>query len=302
MKSPVTNRAASVRERLYRQARSSRSDFQLLLVRYANERLLYRLAQSAHASSFALKGATLFTLWAGTPHRATRDLDLLGFGDDGVETLRAVFSDVLAIEVHDGVLFDLASLRASPIREDQQYGGVRLEVNASIATARIRVQIDVGFGDAVTPHVVEVDFPQLLEKQPFRLRAYPRETVVAEKVEAMVQLGLANTRMKDFYDVAVLAAQYSFDGALLSQAMRATFERRRTPLPLQRPTALMTDFADDRAKVVQWSGFTRKAGIQAPPTLGATIETVRAFAEPPLLAAAEGRAFSETWPAGGPWN
>lgn len=289
--------------RLLRLARAQGDDFQLLLTRYANERLLFRLASSPHAERFVLKGAALFTLWTGKPHRATRDLDLLGFGDPGVTHVREVFSEVIALGVpDDGVRFDLGSLAAGLIREEQRYGGVRIELVARVANARVRLQVDIGFGDAITPEPSIVEFPPLLDFPAPRLRAYPRETVVAEKIEAMVQLGLANSRMKDFYDVAVLARDFDFDGALLTRAIRATFERRKTPLPTMTPVALTEAFAEDPAKKTQWSGFVRKAGVRDAGNLAETIAAVRAFVEAPLAAAANGTPAPGTWRAGVAWG
>ncbi len=303
-KSPPTNIGASVRARLLRLARERGEDFQLLLLRYANERLLFRLASSGHAQQFVLKGAALFTLWTGKPHRATRDLDLLGFGDPGEARVRDVFAEVLALGVpDDGVRFDMESLLVGPIREDQVYGGVRVEVLARVTTAQVRLQVDVGFGDAITPDAQTVEFPALLDFPAPRLRAYPRETVVAEKLDAMVQLGMANSRMKDFYDVALLAKQFDFDGATLVRAIRATFERRTTPLPAEVPVALTPTFADDPTKKTQWSGFVRKAGARDAGTLGQTVADVRAFVEKPLASAlASEPAPAARWPAGGPWE
>jgi predicted nucleotidyltransferase component of viral defense system len=204
---------ASVRARLLGLARERKEDFQLVLTRYANERLLFRLAQSPHASRFVLKGAALFTVWTGEPHRATRDIDLLGFGDPSEEALRSLFAEVLALEVaEDGVQFDLGSMTVGPIREDQEYGGVRIVLGAQLTSAKVRLQIDVGFGDAITPDAVVVSLPALLDFPAPRLRAYPRETVVAEKTEAMVKLGLANSRMKDFYDLVILSRMFEFLG------------------------------------------------------------------------------------------
>jgi predicted nucleotidyltransferase component of viral defense system len=180
-----------VRARLQRLARARREDFQLILTRYANERLLFRLSASPHADRFVLKGATLFTLWTGVAHRTTRDVDLLGFGDPDEAQMRQVLADVLSLDVpDDGVCFDVDSLLVRLIREERQYGGIRAEFIARIATARVRLQVDVGFGDAITPEPSIVDFPALLDFPAPRLRAYPRETVVAEKLEAMVQLGM----------------------------------------------------------------------------------------------------------------
>jgi predicted nucleotidyltransferase component of viral defense system len=303
MKKPPADVGASVRARLLALAREQGDDFQVLLTRYANERLLFRLSASGHAQQFVLKGAALFALWTGKPHRATRDLDLLGFGDPGVAHVREVFSKVLAHNVvDDGVQFDLATLAVDLIREDQEYGGVRVEVVARVTNARVRLQVDVGFGDAVTPEALVVEIPPLLDFPAPRLRAYPRETVVAEKLEAMVKLGMANSRMKDFYDIAVLARRFSFDGELLTRAIRATFERRKTPLPTTTPVALTATFAEDSMKRTQWSGFVRKVGISGGESLADTIAVVRAFAEAPLLAAAGAGPVPRSWRASKAWG
>jgi predicted nucleotidyltransferase component of viral defense system len=295
--------AASVRARLFTLARERGEDFQLLLTRYANERFLTRLARSSHAEKFILKGAALFTLWSGKPHRATRDLDFLSFGDSSAERLRAVFTEILSSEApDDGVRFDLESLEASPIREQQEYGGVRVELVGVIANARVRLQIDVGFGDAITPSAEVVEYPPLLDLPGPRLRAYPRETVVAETLEAMVQLGMANSRMKDVYDLAVLARSFDFDGTLLTKAIRATFNRRETPIPSTIPVALTATFAEDAAKKTQWSGFVRKAGVREAGSLADVIGQVRAFAERPLASAAGGIQPVGAWRAGGGWG
>lgn len=204
-----------------------------MLTRYANERLLYRLAQSSHAKSFVLKGAALFMLWTDKPHRATRDVDLLGFGDPSSDRIRAVMTDLISLEVDDddGLTFDKSTLEVEPIREDQGYGGIRAVLIAVLAGARARLQVDVGFGDVVTPGVLEVVFPTLLDLPAPRLRAYTRETVVAEKLEAIVQLGLANSRMKDFYDLIILSRMFEFQGPTLARAILATFSRRKTSVP-----------------------------------------------------------------------
>ena len=303
MKKPPTDVGASVRARLLALAREQGEDFQSLLTRYANERLLFRLSASGHAQQFVLKGAALFTLWTGKPHRATRDLDLLGFGAPGVAHVREVFSKVLAHDVvDDGVQFDLATLAVDLIRDDQEYGGVRVEVVARVTNARVRIQVDVGFGDAVTPEALVVEIPPLLDFPAPRLRVYPRETVVAEKLEAMVKLGMANSRMKDFYDIAVLARSFAFDGELLTHAIRATFERRKTPLPTTTPVALTATFAEDSMKRTQWSGFVRRVGISGGETLAETIATVRAFVEAPLLAAAGAGPVPKSWQVGKGWG
>lgn len=304
MKKPLKDVGASVRARLLRLATERGEDFQLLLTRHANERLLFRLAASPHASKFVLKGAALFTLWTGRPHRATRDLDLLGVGESTAEHVHRVLAEVLATDVgDDGVLYDAASLAVGPIREDQKYGGVRATMVARVTSAQVRLQVDVGFGDAITPAAEVVAFPTLLDFEAPRLRAYPRETVVAEKLDAMLQLDMANSRMKDFYDVALLARMFDFDGELLVRAIRATFERRRTRLPSGLPVALTSAFATDPTKVTQWRAFARKAGAAGDMgDLPTTIAEVAAFAGGPLEAAAGGAGWPRRWPTGGPWS
>lgn len=293
---------ASVRARLLRLARERGEDFQLVLTRYANERLLYRLASSKHESRFVLKGAVLFTLWTGEPHRATRDVDLLGFGEPSEDHIRSVFADVLAVEVEDdGVRFDASTLDVGPIREEQEYGGVRVVMVAQVTSAQVRLQIDVGFGDAITPEAVTAGFPALLEFPAPKLRAYPQETVVAEKLEAMVKLGQANSRMKDFYDLVVLARSFAFEGELLVRAITATFARRGTPLPSGLPVALTSEFTDDRMKNTQWSAFLRKSAAPSPGDLREFAATIARFVEEPLAAAAADEPFAKYWPSGGPW-
>lgn len=219
-------------------ARERGQVFDLLLTRYALERLLYRLSISNHRNRFALKGAMLVTTWFEDPHRPTRDLDLLGFGESSSDAMLAVWKEVCAIESEDGVTFDGEGLRARPIREELEYGGVRLQTTATLARAKIYVTVDVGFGDAIEPGLEEIDFPVLLEHPVPRLRAYARETVIAEKFQAMVALGRANSRMKDFYDVWVLSKTHQFDKARLAQAIAATFKRRATEIPRTLPDDL----------------------------------------------------------------
>jgi predicted nucleotidyltransferase component of viral defense system len=302
VKKPPRDVGAAVRARLLRLAKERGDDFQLLLTRYANERLLYRIANSPYGQRFVLKGAALFTLWTGKPHRATRDVDLLGFGDPSEAYVRKVFQEVLAVDVgDDGVTFEPESLQVGRIREEQEYGGVRVALVARVTSARVRLQIDVGFGDAITPAAVAVDFPALLDFPAPQLRAYPRETVVAEKLEAMVQLGLANSRMKDFYDVVILSRMFAFKGEVLVKAIRATFERRRTPLPEGLPVALTPEFATDATKKTQWTAFARKSGAGDVDSLPTTVATLAAFAGEPLSAAARAERFTARWRPGGPW-
>lgn len=303
MTKPLKKVGTSVRTKLLQLAKERGDDFQLVLLRYANERLLYRLATSTHASRFVLKGAALFTVWTGKPHRATRDLDLLGFGDSSEDNLRDVFNDVATMKTDgDGVVFDASSLEVGLIRESQEYGGVRVTLDAHIAEAKVRIQIDVGFGDAITPEAIEIDFPALLSFPAPRLRAYPKETVIAEKLDAMVQLGQANSRMKDFYDIKVLSECFDFDGVLLVKAIQATFNRRGTPIPAELPVTLSPQFVHDSGKAKQWSAFASKSCAVNVGDFATVMEHVARFVTEPLKQARSSAPWKATWPKGGPWS
>ena len=229
-----------------------------------------------------LKGATLFELWHEAVHRATRDVDLLGFGEPTVERMQAVFRELCAVDVEpDGLRFLERSVRAEPIRDGQAYGGLRVRLGADLDGARIALQVDIGFGDVVTPGVVEAEFPTLLDFPAPRLRTYPRETVVAEKFEAVVRLGIANTRMKDFYDLWAMATTFAFDGESLAAALVATFDNRGTALPIEPPLALRSEFTADTEKQAQWSAFSRRVDLSPAVSLNAVTEVLRRFLLPP---------------------
>lgn len=283
MREPVRNMAASVRARLLNLSRQRNQPFELLLIRYALERLLYRLSMTEYRKRFVLKGAMLMATWFDAPFRPTRDLDLLGFGDDDPEGMLAAFREICAVEVNDGLLFDIAALEIDSIRDEAEYGGLRLKTYATIAEARIRVTIDIGFGDAVEPEIAELELPVLLDLPPPRIRAYPREAVIAEKFQAMVMLGRANSRMKDFYDVWLLAYTHEFDEGL-PRAIAATFDRRKTPIPNELPDALTPAFANDPAKQQQWASFIEAIDAE-PVTLAQIIDELAAFLMPNAEAA-----------------
>ena len=257
------NIAASVHQRLYNHAKNSGEDFNLLLTRFANERFLYRLSVSDYTDRFLLKGASLFTLWFEHPHRPTRDVDLLGFGSSEIADVERVFRTICAVEAEDGLRFDAGNVKGSEIKEGQEYRGVRITLTAFLGKARINLQIDVGFGDAVTPPAETVSFPTVLDFPAPRLLAYPKETVVAEKFEAMVKLGMLNSRMKDFWDLQILTGEFDFEGATLQKAIRATFERRQTKFPEGIPLALTEEFSGDKGKQIQWNAFLRKNKLLA---------------------------------------
>ena len=299
------NPAASARVRLLDLARARGEDFQLVLTRYGLERLMYRLSQSAHAERFVLKGAMLFLLWSDEPHRPTRDVDFLGRGDMSDDALRQIFRDVCTIAVDgDGVTFDPQSVQVEPIRDATEYGGMRVTLAGELSGARIPLQADIGVGDAVTPGPVTADYPVLLDGPAPALATYPRESVVAEKYQAMVEFGIANSRMKDYYDLWVLAGEYAFDSATLEEAIRNTFERRRTVIPEGTPTGLRAEFFGDRHKLAQWRAFLsrmRPAPPDAVPELEAVCEVLDAFLAVPTRAA-RGDDLRSHWPPGGPWT
>ncbi|MBA3931054.1 MAG: hypothetical protein C0521_15855, partial [Xanthomonas sp.] len=250
------NLAASVRARLLNVAKAQASDFNQVLVRFALERILYRLTQSPHADRFLLKGALLFTLWYDMPHRATRDADLLGFGASDLESVAQVFREIAAVAVDDGIVFDPASVTVEEIRKEAGYGGVRVVIAGELAKARCKTQIDVGFGDAVTPGPVDSVYPVLLDDLPApRLRAYPTYTVIAEKLHAIALLGMTNSRVKDYFDLSVLLEREILDADLLAQAIKATFERRGMTVPAELPVGLTDEFAHDASRQVLWQSF-----------------------------------------------
>lgn len=251
-----------------------------------------------HADSFILKGATLFAVWAAEPHRPTKDVDLLGFGAPETERLLSVFRDVIAVEVEsDGLTFNDDSLKAAEIREKHEYDGIRVTMTAMLGTARIPNQVDVGFGDATGVPLIEIEFPTLLDEQSAPImRAYSREVVIAEKFHAIVDLGMPNTRMKDYYDILALSRHFAFDGRELELAIAATFERRGTEVPSECPDGLHDDFGSDREKTNQWRAFLRRTDIAAPTELVEVVAALRAF----LMPVAHGKVGR--WEPGGPWG
>ncbi len=253
------NLAASVRARLKRHADATKQDFNLTLTHYGLERLLYRLSVSEHASNFLLKGALLFTLWYGIAHRPTRDADLLGFGPDDIDTAVTTFRKICQIPAEDGVVFDPDTVKGSIIRKEAGYGGVRIDLQATLDGARIALQVDIGFGDAVTPEPQAITYPVLLEDFPApQLRAYPKYTVVAEKFHAVCLLGMTNTRLKDYFDLWVLLDDNALDPSEMRRAITATFERRKMAMPTIMPVGLSDIFAVDTVKQLQWKAFLNK--------------------------------------------
>lgn len=275
------NLSASVHQRLSNYAKTSNEDFNQLLVRFCNERFLYRLSHSEYSDRFLLKGASLFTLWFNAPHRPTRDIDLLGFGSSEIADVEKIFRDICAVvETEDGLYFDSQSVKGADIKEGQEYQGVRITLLVLLGKSKINLQIDIGFGDAVSLQAETVEFPTVLDFPKPKLRAYPKETVVAEKFEAMVKLGLTNSRMKDFWDLDVLIREFEFNSETIRTVIAATFERRRTALPKGLPVALTAEFYLDKTKQIQWQAFVRKNKLEGAKDLEEIINSLKEFFSP----------------------
>lgn len=274
--------AASVRARLLNIAKADQTDFNQVLVRYALERLLYRLSQSQHANNFVLKGALLFAIWYDMPHRPTRDADLLGFGASDLTAIGQTFRDIASVEVADGIVFDPASVSVEEIRKDAGYAGARVMIDAELARAKCRTQVDIGFGDAVTPGPIQATYPVLIADFPApMLRTYPVYTVVAEKLHAIALLGMTNSRLKDYLDLSVLLDREALDLNTLVAAIAATFARRAMAVPAELPIGLTDEFADDVSRQKLWQAFLRKNELPVTP-LADVVKVLRGELEPAL--------------------
>ena len=298
------NTAASIRARLLALAQSKGEDYQRVLGRFAIERFLYRLGRSPYRDKFAIKGATLFTLWTGQTPRPTKDLDLLGRGSSSIEEVEQTIRAICGIhEGEDGITFDIASVEGTTIKGDDEYEGVRIKLRAELAGAQIPMQIDIGFGDAVSPEPELVSFPVLLPMEAPFIRAYPREASIAEKFHAMVKLDIRNSRMKDFYDIWFMANTWTFDMASLRKAILSSFERRGTAIPTEVPFALTEEFLNDPQKKQQWTAFVSRLnpGIKVP-----SFEEVGAMLRTFLLPCISGTSLTQadirSWTASHGWN
>lgn len=290
----------SVRQRLTNLARSSGEDVQRVLVRYAIERLLYRMSVSKYAARFVLKGATLFSLWTQAPFRSTADLDLLGQGENAVDALKRIFAEIATLDPDppDGLVFDTSQMRADTLRADADYSGVSLRFDALLGRARLPIMVDIGYGDVITPAPAELDFPALLDMPGAKLKAYPPQTVIAEKLEAMTSLGLANSRVKDLYDLWAIAQTFDFEGSLLVDAVKATFARRGTALNRAMPAMLTSAYTEDASRQQLWRAFlqARTEIAAAPADLIVIAREVELFVAPVLMAASRG-SLVEKWNA-----
>lgn len=301
--SPKTpkNTAASVRARLLVIAKERKVEFTQVLQQYVNERILYRLSKTRYSNDFVLKGGTLFGLLFGQAYRPTKDLDFLGAGKNDTATLRTTFLTILNEEEDDGIVFQLEQIGAEKVKEDEEYEGVRISCTALIEHASIPVQIDIGFGDAIVNRK-KVELQTLLNLPRPELFVYPMESVLSEKFEAMVKLGLPNSRMKDFYDIYTLAETQDFEGAVLSEAIRQTFQRRRTPIPAEAPLALTHTFFENREKIAQWKAFSKKVKQYSDTDLQNVCTKIAQFIMPPAAAAASSQSYESIWIAQNGWT
>ncbi|HZD32989.1 MAG TPA: nucleotidyl transferase AbiEii/AbiGii toxin family protein [Candidatus Angelobacter sp.] len=305
MNKVIINTAASVRQRLLNLARTRNEDFGLVLTKYALERILYRLSQSQHQAIFVLKGALLFELWTDQRYRPTRDADFLAKGENDPARFEAILKEVCAIPVpDDGLVFNPETVTAQRIKEDADYEGVRINFLGFLEKARIPIQIDIAFGDAVTPQAVQSTFPAMLDGPAPELLTYPKETAIAEKFEAMVKLGIANSRMKDFHDLRSLGEMFPFQGELLSDAIGRTFERRKTALPVAAlPTVFTPEFFENEAKKNQWGAFVTKNKLYVPAiSLQEVVESIQRFVMPIITSSGTEGQRRKSWSPGGPWQ
>ncbi|MBI1290086.1 nucleotidyl transferase AbiEii/AbiGii toxin family protein [bacterium] len=301
MSTPQTH---SIQARLLNHSREHQVNHNHTLARYGIERLLYRLSQSRYADRFVLKGAMLFVLWLEDSYRPTQDLDLLGFGDLSSDNLASIFGDICELSVEDdGIEFDGDGIQIEEIREAEIYQGLRLRIPGRLGNIRLNVSVDVGFGDAIVPDPEESDYPVLLKLPRPKVMTYPKETVVAEKADAVILLGLRNSRMKDYYDLWTLAQQFTFDGALLAKALRATLMRRGREIPSQLPPGLQDAFSLNPAKQAQWRAFLSRTVPEKPDlALSEVVPVIREFLLPIVESVALGKSPRIRWTPGRGWS
>jgi len=297
------NIGASIRQRLLTKARETGRPFSELLQYFAMERFLYRLSNSPYADNFILKGALMLTVWEAPLTRPTMDIDFLGRIENSVETLVKVTRGICQQEVEpDGIVFDVTDIDAERIAEDADYEGIRIRFRGSLDSARFVIQLDIGFGDIIVPSPESINYPTILDLPAPQLRGYSRESTIAEKFEAMVKLGILNSRMKDFFDIWLMSRQFDFDGTVLAEAITKTFSTRGTKIPAE-PLALTDAFAEDAAKATQWRGFFRRNRLsEAPKDLAKVIVSIGAFLKPISESLVAGHVFKSIWKAPGPWS
>lgn len=297
------NLPASIHSRLLNKARAEGRPFNELLQYFAMERFLYRLSKSKHADKFILKGALMVISWAASPSRPTSDIDLLGMTRNEPTNIASIVRDICTVEVvPDGIVFDVQSVQMDAIADVAGYSGVRVRLQARLGTARVHLQLDIGFGDPIVPGPKAFDYPVLLDLPAPRLKGYSRESIVAEKLESIVRFGMLNSRLKDFYDIWLMADRFDFDGEELCAAIRATFSNRNRDVDTG-AVSLIEDYAGDKTRAPQWAAFCKKNRITpAPPDLGETARSIVRFVDPLINTISSDEHFSGQWPAGGPWQ
>ena len=303
MDGKTKNIAASVHQRLLNKSRESSRPFNELLQHFAIERFIYRLSKSPHADRFILKGALMFAAWIGSISRPTMDIDLLGKIENNLELIRTVIKDACTMEVeNDGIIFHKDTVTAISITEDAAYKGARVMLRGNLGKIKIFLRIDIGFGDVIIPGPIKVKYPVLLDYPPPELDGYTMESTVAEKFQAMVKLGLLNSRMKDFYDIWFLSQMFNFKGETLVEAIEKTFEKRKTPLPKE-PTIFTPSFMRDENKQAQWQGFINKTKLgDAPASFENMIAGIKVFLQPVVASITDQQTFRFFWAASGPWS
>lgn len=304
MKKEITNIQASIRARLQNKAKETNRPFAEVLQYYGMERFLYRFGRSKYADKFILKGALLFTVWQIPERRTTLDIDFLARYDNQVASIEAVIRDVCDVSVEpDGLIFEAKTIQGRKIKEDADYEGVRVKFKGFLERAHIPMQIDVGFGDVVYPKTKVIDYPVILDFPRPQLKGYPAESVISEKFEAMIKLGLLNSRMKDFYDSWLMIRQFNFNGLDLAETLKRTFEHRKTDLPAGKPLFAEEIYDEKSDRQTLWKAFLRKGNIKhAPETLAITAKEIEDFLIEPLDAIHKGKEFVSEWKAPGPWK
>lgn len=304
MKKDITNIQASIRARLQNKAKEANQAFAEVLQYYGMERFLYRFSRSKYADKFILKGALMFTVWQVPERRTTLDIDFSARYDNQIMTIEEIIKDVCGVEViPDGLIFDSKTVKGIKIKEDADYEGVRVKFLGFLERARIPMQIDMAFGDVIYPKPKSIDYPVILDLPKPHLKGYPAESVVSEKFETTVKLGLLNSRMKDFYDIWLMMRQFNFDGADLTEALKKTFKHRKTPLPENRPLFAEEIYDEKSDRQTLWKAFLKKGDVKhAPEKLATTAKEIERFLIKPLGAINKGLPFNEAWKASGPWK
>ncbi len=302
-KRPLANLPASVHQRLLDKARASGRPFNEMLQHYANERFLYRLSKAPQAGKFVLKGALMLSVWKSTLSRPTQDIDLLGRISNDIETVTSVMRTACQAKVQpDAMVFHADTVQGRRTADDADYEGIRIGLQGNLGNARVFVQLDVGFGDAVVPAAMDIDYPTILDFPAPKLKGYNRETTIAEKFHVMVKLGILNSRMKYFFDIWLLSRQFAFDGETLANAIGTTFRKRDSEIPLK-PVAFQQQFRRDATKQTQWRAFLRKSMLtKVPVSFHEVVGAVAAFLKPVTASLAANEPFRRTWRPPGPWK